>query len=176
MIRIGSPTVVRRRWSPCSTRNSVTSHHAENVIIPSSGQPLAVANPIGEGTVSIAVAPIGCSGDAVIIVGSRRSDFPTAAERLLLTIAADEATIALQRWQAETEERIRHTEQELRLVVDTIPALVWSAQPDGSVDFVNQRLLEYTGLPLEDVKGWGSTAAWYPDDCATLMEEWRAGV
>jgi hypothetical protein len=79
------------------------------LLAPSFEQALAVANPIGEGTVSIAVAPIGFSGDAVIIVGSRRSDFPTAAERLLLGIAANEATIALQRWQAETEERIRRT-------------------------------------------------------------------
>jgi PAS domain S-box-containing protein len=148
----------------------------ETLLAPSSEQTLAVANPIGEGTVSVAVAPIGFRGDAVIIVGSRRSDFPTAAERLLLGIAANEATIALQRWQAETEERIRHTEQELRFVIDTIPALVWSTQPDGSVDFVNQRLLEYTGLPLKDVKGWGWTAAWHPEDCATLMEEWRAAL
>ncbi len=146
------------------------------MLAPSSEQTLAVANPIGEGTVSIAVAPIGFSGDAVIVVGSRRSDFPTAAERLLLGIAANEATIALQRWQAETEERIRQTAQELRLVIDTIPALVWSALPDGSIDFVNQRLLEYTGLPLEDVKGWGWTAEWHPEDCATLVEEWRAAL
>jgi PAS domain S-box-containing protein len=149
----------------------------EILLAPSSEQTLVVANPIGEGTVSIAVAPIGFSGDAVIVVGSRRSDFPTAAERLLLGIAANEATIALQRWQAETEERIRQTTQELRLVIDTIPALVWSALPDGSIDFVNQRLLEYTGLPLEDVKGWGWAAAeWHPEDCAALVEEWRAAL
>ena len=148
----------------------------EILLAPSSEQTMAVSNPIGEGIVSIAVAPIVFSGDAVIIVGSRRPHFPTAAERLLLGIAANEATIALQRWQAEKEARIRHTEQELRLVIDTIPALVWSTQPDGSVDFVNQRMLEYTGLPLEDVKGWGWTAAWYPEDCATLMKEWRAAL
>jgi PAS domain S-box-containing protein len=148
----------------------------EILLAPSSEQTLAVANPIGEGTVSIAVAPIGFSGDAVIVVGSRRSDFPTAAERLLLGIAANEATIALQRWQAETEERIRQTAQELRLVIDTIPAVVWSALPDGSIDFVNQRLLEYTGLPSEDVKGWGWAAEWHPEDCATLVEEWRASL
>ena len=148
----------------------------EILLIPSSEQTLAVADPNGGGTVSIAVAPIGFGGDAAIVVGSRRPDFPTAAERLLLGIAANEATIALQRWQAETEERIRQTEQELRLVIDTIPALVWSALPDGSVDFVNQRLLEYTGLPLEAVKGWGWTAAWHPEDRATLMEEWRAAL
>jgi PAS domain S-box-containing protein len=44
------------------------------------------------------------------------------------------------------------------------------------MDFVNQRLLEYTGLPLEDVKGWGWTAEWHPEDCATLVEEWRAAL
>ena len=147
------------------------------ILLPPFPEPrLAVANPVGGGTASIAVAPIGFGGDAVIVVGSRRPDFPTAAERLLLGIAANEATIALQRWQAEAEERTRQTEQELRLVIDTIPALVWSALPDGSVNFVNKRMLEYTGLPLEDVKGWGWTAAWHPGDRATLMKEWRAAL
>ena len=54
-------------------------------------------------------------------MGSRRSDFPTAAERLLLGIAANEATIALQRWQAETEERIRQTAQD---TVDAVRRMV----------------------------------------------------
>ena len=40
--------------------------------------------------------------DAIMVVGSRRSDFPTAAQRLLLGIAANEATIALHRWHAGT--------------------------------------------------------------------------
>jgi PAS domain-containing protein len=39
-------------------------------------------------------------------------------------------------------------EDHLRLVIDTIPALVLSARPDGSVDFINQRWLEFTGLKL----------------------------
>ena len=141
----------------------------------SSGQTVAIANPIGEGTVRIAVAPIGIGGDTVMVAGSRRSDFPTAAERLLLGIAANDATIALQRWHAEAEERIRRTEQELRLVIDTIPALVWSARPDGSIDFGNQRLLEYTGLSLEDVKKLDWTAGWHPAD-ATLTEEERGAM
>jgi len=141
----------------------------------SSGQTVAIPNPIGEGTVRIAVAPIGIGGDAVMVAGSRRSDFPTAAERLLLGIAANDATIALQRWHAETEERIRRTEQELRLVIDTIPALVWSARPDGSIDFGNQRLLEYTGLSLEEVKNLDWTAGWHPAD-AMLTEEERGDM
>ena len=136
---------------------------------------VAIPNPFGEGTVRIAVAPIGIGGDTVVFAGSRRSDFPTAAERLLLGIAANEATIALQRWRAETEQRIRQTEQELRLVIDTIPALVWSARPDGSIDFGNRRLLDYTGLFLEDVKDWVRTAEWHPAD-AILTEDGRAAL
>ena len=140
-----------------------------------SEQTVTITNPIGEGTVRIAVAPIGIAGCTVMVAGSHRSDFPTAAERLLLGIAANDTTIALQRWHAETEERIRRTDQELRLVIDTIPALVWSARPDGSIDFGNQRLLEYTGLSLEDVKNSGWTAGWHPAD-ATLTGEERAAM
>ena len=141
----------------------------------SSAPTVAVPNPIGEGAVRIAVAPIGIGGNTVILAASRRSDFPTAAERLLLGIAANEATIALQRWRAETEERIRQTEQELRFVIDTIPALVWSARPDGSIDFGNRRLLEYTGLALEDVRDWVRTAEWHPAD-AILTEDGHAAL
>jgi PAS domain S-box-containing protein len=58
----------------------------------------------------------------------------------------------------------------------TIPALVWSALPDGSHDFLNQRWLEYTGLSLGEGLGWGWTAAFHPEDRARLVDEWRVAV
>src|SRR5271156_5090062 len=42
--------------------------------------------------------------------------------------------------------RQREKTEDMRLVVDTIPGLVWSTRPDGSGEFFNQRWLEYTGL------------------------------
>lgn len=42
----------------------------------------------------------------------------------------------------------RQSEDRLRLVIDTLPAMVWSKSPDGSADFVNQRFREYTGPVL----------------------------
>jgi hypothetical protein len=39
--------------------------------------------------------------------------------------------------------------QDIRLVVDTIPTLAWSAHPDGTAEFFNQRWLDYTGLSAE---------------------------
>src|ERR1700674_1455748 len=44
---------------------------------------------------------------------------------------------------------LQGSEDRLRLVIDTIPAHAWSARPDGSVDFINHRFLEFTGRPIE---------------------------
>jgi PAS domain S-box-containing protein len=64
-------------------------------------------------------------------------------------------------------------EGRLRLVIDTLPALVWSKLPDGSADFLNQRFREYTGLSVEEGLGWGwMRNAFHPEDRAE--EEWRA--
>src|SRR6516162_4869943 len=65
-------------------------------------------------------------------------------------------------------------EERLRLMVDHIPALVWSKLPDGSLDFFNQRFREYTGLSLEEGLGWGWIKVFHPDD--RRMEEWRAAL
>jgi two-component system sensor kinase FixL len=62
------------------------------------------------------------------------------------------------------------------LIVDTIPALVWSALPDGSRDFLSRSWLEYTGLALTEGLGWGWTAAFHPEDRGRFVDEWRAAV
>src|ERR1700677_2205766 len=61
-----------------------------------------------------------------------------------------------------------------RLVIDTIPGLVWSALPDGYMDFLNQRWLEYTGLSLAEASGWGWQAAIHPDEVAGLVDYWKS--
>ena len=72
------------------------------------------------------------------------------------------------------EDALRESEDRLRHVVDTIPAIVWSALPDGSVDFVNDRWLQYTGRSREDSLGWRWTATIHPDDFARTTDYWRA--
>jgi PAS domain S-box-containing protein len=64
------------------------------------------------------------------------------------------------------------TEDQLRLVINTIPAIVWSKLPDGSADFLNQQFREYTGFTFEEGLRWGWINAFHPDD--RLVEEWRA--
>ena len=57
---------------------------------------------------------------------------------------------------------LQRSEDRLRLVIDTIPAHAWSARPDGSVDFINQRFLEFTGRSMEDMLGWGWASLFIP--------------
>jgi PAS domain S-box-containing protein len=71
---------------------------------------------------------------------------------------------------------LQGSEDRLRLVIDTIPAYAWSARPDGSVDFINQRFLEFTGRSKEDIQGWGWSSLVHPDDLTGYVGEWQAAV
>ena len=66
--------------------------------------------------------------------------------------------------------------QDIRLVVDTIPTLAWSAGPDGSADFFNQRWLDYTGLSAKQALGWGWEVAIHPDDLPRMLETFREAL
>jgi PAS domain S-box-containing protein len=71
---------------------------------------------------------------------------------------------------------LQSSEDRLRRVIDTIPAHVWSTQPDGSVDFISQRWLESTGLSAEDALGWDWASVIHPEDLARFVAEWRAAL
>ena len=70
-------------------------------------------------------------------------------------------------------ELLQRSERELREVIETIPSMAWSAAPDGSADFFNQRWLAYAGLTAGQAQGWGWTAAVHPDDLNALVDYWR---
>ncbi|HWW87064.1 MAG TPA: PAS domain-containing protein, partial [Vicinamibacterales bacterium] len=76
--------------------------------------------------------------------------------------------------QRRAEAVIRKQEAELRDVVDTIPAIVWSALPDGSNSYVNSRFVEYCGLQPEQIAGTGWHAATHPDDLERHNAKWLA--
>jgi PAS domain S-box-containing protein len=71
-------------------------------------------------------------------------------------------------------------ESELRRVVDALPGLVWTARPDGHIDFLNQRWCEYTGLSVEqalgadEAYGQGWLTAIHREDLPELVERWRS--
>jgi PAS domain S-box-containing protein len=76
----------------------------------------------------------------------------------------------------EVSARLTSSEDPLQLVIDTTPALIHTALPDGSLDFFNRRWLEYVGLRSEDIQGWKWTASIHPEDVGELVANWRAAL
>ena len=73
-------------------------------------------------------------------------------------------------------EHLKQAEDRLRLVIDTTPALLHSARPDGDLDFFNKTMLDYLGLSLEDLCGWRWTNAIHPDDVEQIVDKWRSSL
>src|SRR5262249_11244805 len=76
----------------------------------------------------------------------------------------------------ERTSELRRSEKELRDVIDTIPAMAWSALPDGSNTYVNSRFIEYSGMSAEQTAGSGWYAATHPDDLQRHVGKWNASV
>jgi PAS domain S-box-containing protein len=70
----------------------------------------------------------------------------------------------------------KETEHRIHRIIDTVPGLHWSARPDGWVDFINQRWLDYTGMTLEQALGWGWAPAYHPDEIEEVQVKWRTAV
>ena len=74
------------------------------------------------------------------------------------------------------EERLRERELNLRRITQTIPGMLWSATPEGDVDYCNRPWLEFAAMTEEQAKGWGWATAIYPDDRDGLIEFWHSSL
>src|SRR3984885_2302495 len=73
-------------------------------------------------------------------------------------------------------DRLGEEAARLQTVIDTVPSFLWTSLPDGSKEYLNKRWYEYTGLTLEQGKGWGWEVVVHPDDLERLLREWLALV
>ena len=100
---------------------------------------------------------VNSNGDAIEVIGTHMDVTEQHVAREKLQRAFDE---------------IKKSEDRLRLVIDTIPTLVWRSGPDGRPEFFNQPALDYTGLSLDSaLEGWARIV--HPDDLANLSEMWH---
>ena len=61
----------------------------------------------------------------------------------------------------------------LRAFIDAVLAIAWSSLPDGSLDFINQRFRDYTGLSSDQLTGLKWKSAVHPDDIQKLETWWQ---
>jgi len=74
------------------------------------------------------------------------------------------------------EEQLRERELNLRRITQTIPGMLWSATPEGEVDYCNRPWLEFAAMTAEQAKGWGWATAIYPGDRDSLIESWHSSL
>jgi PAS domain S-box-containing protein len=65
-------------------------------------------------------------------------------------------------------------ENDICRAVNALPGLVWTALPDGQIDFLNHRWCEYTGLSLDEGCGHGWRTAIHPEDLPKVVDRWRS--
>lgn len=101
---------------------------------------------------------VSSDGDVIEVIGTHVDITEQHAAKEALQTAFDE---------------IQRSEDRLRLVIDTIPTLVWRAGPEGIPDFLNQPALDYTGLSLDQAAtGW--PRAFHPEDKKGMLAKWSA--
>jgi PAS domain S-box-containing protein len=76
--------------------------------------------------------------------------------------------------QAETA--LKQSDLDFRTLADTMPQMFWTAQPNGWLDYYNQRWYEYTGMTWEQTQGWGWKPVLHPDDLQKCLDVWNESI
>lgn len=74
----------------------------------------------------------------------------------------------------QAEQALRDSEQRFRFMAEAMPQMVWTAVPDGSVDYLNSQWMDYTGQPLARLMHWGWIDVVHPEDREALLDVWHA--
>lgn len=105
---------------------------------------LSIRDPLGNGIMRIAIAPIGVGGNAVLVAGSREPGFPSEVQRLLLGIGANDATLALQRYRAEADR------QRFVTLIERSSDFIGVASVDGRPQYINPAGARLVGVASAD--------------------------
>ena len=72
--------------------------------------------------------------------------------------------------------QLRESELSLRLFLETIPQMLWSAMPNGTIDYNNQRFLDYAGLSKDELRADGWLKPVHPEDRDAMARVWGSAV
>ena len=109
--------------------------------------------------------------------GRHRTERSLTRSRDELEVEVQTRTAELRKVNADLERALADatkSQHQLRLVLDTIPGMVWSGLPDGSFDFVNEPWLRYLGCSWEELAARGGlVSAVHSDDVEESIKRWR---
>jgi two-component system phosphate regulon sensor histidine kinase PhoR len=89
----------------------------------------------------------------------------------------------LQKLNDELEQRVfertrelSSSEQRFRILGESIPQMVWTADADGYIDYYNQNWYNYTGQTFEEAQEWGWKSVQHPEDLEKTQEKWEHSI
>jgi diguanylate cyclase (GGDEF)-like protein/PAS domain S-box-containing protein len=91
----------------------------------------------------------------------------------VVTLALVEAILLFLLPKRRKAEAKRQGEKYFNLLAESIPQIVWTATPEGEVDYCNQRLYDLTGLSREEALGWAWQKLLHPDDLPCVLRNWE---
>ncbi|HEX8847630.1 MAG TPA: PAS domain S-box protein [Pyrinomonadaceae bacterium] len=74
------------------------------------------------------------------------------------------------------EASLQVSEERYRYLADAMPQIIWTARPDGYLDYYNRRWSDYTGMTVEQTEGWGWQPVLHPDDVERCLRRWATAV
>jgi PAS domain S-box-containing protein len=116
-----------------------------------------------------------------LALGSIDEDAYSSEEVSFLLLVANQVALAvddaLNRDESQqAKEALRGSEESFRVIVDSIPAFAWYASPDGKLEYLNQRIVDYTGARQEDLVGFGWANVLHPEDVERTKKAWFHSV
>lgn len=78
--------------------------------------------------------------------------------------------------QQQTQRKLQASEQQFRTLTEMLPSIIWTASPQGEIDYISSQFREITGLPVEEGMGSGWTQIVHPDDLPSMISCWDAAI
>lgn len=78
--------------------------------------------------------------------------------------------------QRQAEQALRESERRFRSLANSMPQLVWTARPDGTVDYYNQRYHEFWGIKRVAGAAWEWSPVLHPEDLQPTVDAWQHSV
>jgi len=109
----------------------------------------------------------------IVVMHDRPLDL-SAHPGAVLDFIAGRAAAEIERTRVEAQ--LRQSEQQIRFLSESTPALLWRATPDGRLDYLSARAADYCGTSLENLLGYGYVAYMHPDDVSVKMGLWQRAL
>ena len=175
------------RFAPEETFSWWVYQHQEPLIIPRMDEetrfPAVTAMLGSRGVRSVCSLPLTTVHRRLggLAFGSLEADAYSKEEVGFLSLVANQVALAMDdalNFEASQHATaaLRASEEGFRLIVDSIPAFAWYAGTDGKIEYLNQRILDFTGVPLERLVGFGWANVLHPEDVERTKNAWMNSI